>query len=293
MSDDDGSILAFAQKLENAFESVMPDLENFRKSIDAQIELTESVLEDEKQLQGVKREDEDDIDGIRQVLGDLTSIANSADAAARSNSDPLRKLENIAGRELGSAIEMAQDLDKHQDQELKQEKDDDKVILEIRRTRESKRQLINFVQGDDFQNLVEMEEKLGEWVEGATEPGDRVAEIYRVISAETMSAAQLEEAVEEHEEKLEELIEQVEEVDESEIRLDREEADEISDLIDTVEELRQEDFVQVAKDIGQGGAELGAIESIDEELKTLETLLREAEQRKREEIEAEKKVANF
>jgi hypothetical protein len=293
MSDDDGSILAFAQKLENAFESVMPDLENFRKSIDAQIELTESVLEDEKQLQGVKREDEDDIDGIRQVLGDLTSIANSADAAARSNSDPLRKLENIAGRELGSAIEMAQDLDKHQDQELKQEKDDDKVILEIRRTRESKRQLINFVQGDDFQNLVEMEEKLGEWVEGATEPGDRVAEIYRVISAETMSAAQLEEAVEEHEEKLEELIEQVEEVDESEIRLDRREADEISDLIDTVEELRQEDFVQVAKDIGQGGAELGAIESIDEELKTLETLLREAEQRKREEIEAEKKVANF
>jgi hypothetical protein len=138
-----------------------------------------------------------------------------------------------------------------------------------------------------------MEEKLGEWVEGATEPGDRVAEIYRVISAETMSAAQLEEAVEEHEEKLEELIEQVEEVDESEIRLDREEADEISDLIDTVEELGQEDFVQVAKDIGQGGAELGAIESIDEELKTLETLLREAEQRKREEIEAEKKVANF
>lgn len=293
MSSNDGSILAFAQKLENTFENVMPGLENFRESIDAQIELTESVLEDEKQLQGVKREDEDDIDGIRQVLEDLRGIAKSADAAARSNDDRLRKLENIAGRELGSAIEMAQDLDKHQDQELKQEKDDDKVILEIRRTRESKRQLINFVQGDDFQNLVEMEEKLGEWVEGATEPGDRVAEIYRVISAETMSAAQLEEAVEEHEEKLEELIEQVEEVDESEIRLDREEADEISDLIDTVEELGQEDFVQVAKDIGQGGAELGAIESIDEELKTLETLLREAEQRKREEIEAEKKVANF
>jgi hypothetical protein len=147
MSSNDGSILAFAQKLENTFENVMPGLENFRESIDAQIELTESVLEDEKQLQGVKREDEDDIDGIRQVLEDLRGIAKSADAAARSNDDRLRKLENIAGRELGSAIEMAQDLDKHQDQELKQEKDDDKVILEIRRTRESKRQLINFVQG--------------------------------------------------------------------------------------------------------------------------------------------------
>nr|EGQ40714.1 MAG: hypothetical protein J07AB56_02650 [Candidatus Nanosalinarum sp. J07AB56] len=197
----DGSMLGFAQQLENTFEKVMPQLEDFREGIDRQLQLAEEILQDEKNLVKVERADEEDIERIIRVVSDLEDITETG-----NQSREVSELETIASQELGDAIEAARELDGHQDQELKQERADDDVILEIRRTRDSKRKFINFVEGDDFTKLVEMEEQLGMWVEGSNDPRRSVADIYQRISSEMMSAEELQEMVEEHENKLEELM---------------------------------------------------------------------------------------